>query len=79
MDTVDCLDSARSELTRNATTGRVDHVYRYSLRHALLTGKHIFKLPLESGADLIVDDGFRKTVEANGLKGLNLKQLQMAE
>lgn len=79
MDTVDCLDCDKSELTRNATTGRVSDIDRYSFKHEMLPGKHIFKLPLESGAELIVDDEFRKSVEANGLEGLRFKELVMAQ
>jgi hypothetical protein len=79
METIDCLDVDKSEFTRNAATGRVSHISRYALKEKLLVGKHIFKLPLESGADLIMDDEFRKTVEANGLKGLQFKELPMVQ
>ncbi len=75
MDTLDCLDAAKSELTRNATTGRVNRICRYAFKPEMLHGKHIFKLPLESGGELIVDDDFRNIVETNKLKGLQFKEL----
>jgi hypothetical protein len=43
----------------------------------MLVGKHIFKLPLESGAELLVDDEFRRLVESNGLRGLLFKELPL--
>ena len=79
MKTVDCLDCAKSELIRNATTGRVSRIYRYSFNHNMMYGNHIFKLPLESGAELIVDDEFRRNVEASGLKGLRFNELPTAQ
>jgi hypothetical protein len=78
METVDCLDLARSEFTRNAATGRVNRVFRYAFRQDLLFGKHIFKLPLQSGGELLVDDGFRRVVEDFGLRGLLFEELQQA-
>lgn len=79
MDTVDGLDCAKSELTRNASSGRVNRVFRYAFKRDMLHGKHIFKLPLESGGELIVDEDFRRTVETNGFKGLRFKELLMVE
>jgi hypothetical protein len=78
-ETIDGLDSAKSEVSRNATTGRVNRILRYVFRHEMLHGRHIFKLPRESGAELIVDDDFRRAVEGNGLKGLQFKQLPEAQ
>src|SRR5579884_164354 len=75
METIDCLDEARSELTRNPVTNRVSRIFRYALKTNRLRGKHIFKLPRESGAELLVDDVFRKAVEDNDLKGLIFKEL----
>jgi hypothetical protein len=79
MDTVDCLDCTKSELTRNATTGRVNRIYRYAFKDEMLHAKHIFKLPLECGGELIVDDEFRKAVQANKLKGLQFKELPVVQ
>lgn len=79
MDTADCLDCTKSEFTRNATTGRINRIRRYSLKPERLHGKHIFKLPLESGGELIVDDEFRRAVKTNGLKGLQFKELPMVK
>ena len=79
MDTVDCLDTTKSDFTRNATTGRVNRIRRYAFKSGMLHGKHIFKLPLESGGELIVDDVFRNTVETNDLKGLRFKELAVGE
>ncbi len=78
METVDCLDTDRSEVKR-FSDGGIMRIVRYSFRHELLPGKHIFKLPRKCAGDLIVDDDFREAVEANALKGLNLKQLPPAE
>src|SRR5579884_1033891 len=75
METIDCLDEARSEITRNPVTNRVSRIFRYALKTNRLRGKHIFKLPRESGAELLVDDVFRKAVEDNDLKGLIFKEL----
>jgi len=77
METIDCLDDERSELTRNATTGRVNQIFKYAFKPGMLEGKHIFKLPIESGGELLVDDEFRKVVEEHGLKGLQFKPLPM--
>lgn len=77
MATIDCLDFDTSELTRNRTTGRVNRISRYAFRENLLSGVHIFKLPLASGAELIVDDEFRRIVEANELSGLLFRDLPM--
>ena len=79
MDTVDGLDCAKSELTRNASSGRVNRVFRYAFKREMLHGKHLFKLPLESGGELIVDEGFRAAVESNELKGLRFKELPVVQ
>jgi hypothetical protein len=79
MKTIDGLDAEKSNLTRNATTGRVNWIYKYAFKPGLLEGQHIFKLPLESGAGLFVDDVFRQAVEANQLKGLKFNPLPMAD
>lgn len=77
MGTVDCMDFSKSKVTRNATTGRVNRIYTYAFKHEKVDGKHIFKLPLESGAELIVDDGFRRAVNANALQGLLFNDLPL--
>ncbi|GIW96756.1 MAG: hypothetical protein KatS3mg111_0089 [Pirellulaceae bacterium] len=79
METIDALDEERSELSRNRVTGRVSAVYRYALRPASLSGKHIFKLPLESGDELLVDDAFRQAVVQHGLKGLLFNPIPLVE
>jgi uncharacterized protein DUF1629 len=78
METIDCLDESRSELKR-FTDGGIMRVRRYAFMPGVLEGKHIFKLPLESGSGLYVDDEFRNVVEANNLKGLIFKELPMTE
>jgi hypothetical protein len=70
MDTIGCLDESRSKLVRNEVTGRVSRIFNYALKMQMLHGKHIFKLPLECGAELIVDDHFRAIVDSNELRGL---------
>jgi len=79
METIDALDTERSTFTRNEVTNRINRIYKYAFKPGLLEGKHIFKLPLESGSDLLVDDEFRKVVEENGLKGLLFQPLPMAD
>lgn len=79
MEIIDCLDEERSELVRNMATGRVSRVFKYCFKTDLLQNKHIFKLPRESGGELIVDDDFRKTVEANGLEGLRFEELTLVK
>lgn len=77
METIDCLDCANSELSRNAATGRVCRIFRYAFKPGMVAGKHIFKLPLQCGAELIVDDEFRQFVEDNRLKGLKFEEIQL--
>lgn len=79
METIDCLDEAKCDLKRNATTGRVSRIFRYAFKPGMLNGKHIFKLPRDSGGELIVDDVFRTAVETNHLKGLRLVELAWSE
>ena len=79
MDTIDALNEHRSELWRNPVTGRVGDISRYALDHGMIEGKRIFKLPRESGGELLVDDEFRKAVETNRLKGLLFKELQLVD
>lgn len=79
METIDALDAERSDINRSKIDGRITRIYKYAFKPGLLEGKHIFKLPLESGADLLVDDEFRKVVEENGLKGLLFQPLPMAD
>jgi hypothetical protein len=77
METVDCLDTSNAQVTRNAVTGRVSRIFRYAFNHNFPAGKHIFKLPIESGAELIVDDDFRRAVESSGLMGLKFEPLPL--
>jgi hypothetical protein len=79
MDTIDCLDEEQSELRRSQIDQRVNRIFKYSFKSEMLTGKHIFKLPLKSCGELIVDENFRKTVEASKLKGLLFTQLPMVK
>lgn len=75
METIDALDVAKSDLARNATTGRVNRIRRYAFKYDKLQHKHVLKLPLECGSELLVDEEFRKAVEVHGLKGLQFKEL----
>jgi hypothetical protein len=70
MATIDALDEEKSKLRRSQVDGRVNRVFEYAFRSERLAGKHIFKLPLNSGGELLVDEEFRRIVEANGLQGL---------
>lgn len=80
MNTLDCLDKAKSDASYSEVRKeRINEIYRYAFRHEMLTGQHIFKLPHFSGGELIVDDEFRKIVQANRLKGLLFKELPLVE
>ncbi len=77
LDIIDALDEKRSIVDRNSVTGRVSRVTKYSFHLDKIKDKHIFKLPLQSGAGLIVDAAFRDAVEKAGLRGLKFKPLPM--
>lgn len=79
LETIDCLDQERSELRRSKIDGRVNRIFRYCFKEEMLHLKHIFKLPLESGGELLVDDLFRETVESHGLQGLLFNELPMVK
>jgi hypothetical protein len=70
---IDCLDPRRSKFSRAGR--KIDQVYHYALKTDLICGAHLFKLPLESGADLLVDEAFRRAVEEHKLKGLKFKEI----
>jgi hypothetical protein len=76
METIDCLDTDRSEVKR-FSDGGIMRVIRYAFNDEMLIGKHIFKLPRECGGELIVDDEFRQAVERNSLNGLDLQELRL--
>jgi len=78
MNTIDALDEDRSEVKRFSDDG-IMRVVRYALKSDLLEDQHIFKLPHESGGDLLVDDEFRRVVEENGLQGLIFKPIPLVE
>ena len=78
METIDALDEERSELERYPD-GRVAVVDRYALKYDLLEGKHIFKFPRKSGAELLLDDEFRRVVEENKLKGLRFNPIPLVD
>ena len=69
MELIDCVDHARSEL-EFYDDGGVAGINRYCLKPELLVGKHIFRTPIASRGDLLVDDVFRQAVEGHKLKGL---------
>lgn len=77
LEIIDALDEKRSIVDRNSVTGRISRVIKYSFHLDKIKDKHIFKLPLQSGAGLIVDAGFRDAVEKAGLRGLKFKPLPM--
>jgi hypothetical protein len=76
LETVDCLDVGQSVVERYGDGG-IMQIVRYSFKLEKIHGQHIFKLPMESGGELIVDEEFQRAVEANGLKGLLFEQLPM--
>jgi hypothetical protein len=75
-ETIDCLVEDCSEVDRSEVDQRIDRVFKYCLDLHKLQGKHIFKLPLKSGRELLVDDVFRAAVEDNRLKGLVFRDLR---
>jgi len=79
MEEIDALDEEKSEVSCNDGGGihRVSRVFKYALKEDLIQGKHIFRLPLESGSDLLLSEEFRKTVESNNLKGLIFEPIPM--
>jgi hypothetical protein len=77
MRTIDCLDTAKATYHASPITGRVSQVYVWALKEKMLENQHIFKLPHQSGGDLLVDDVFRNAVESNRLKGLLFRPLLM--
>ena len=77
LDLIDCLDEERSVVRRHEEGGRIYRVDSYCLKAQLLAGRHIFKTPLKSGAETLVDDVFREAVETHGLKGLVFAELPM--
>jgi hypothetical protein len=72
METIDCVDLDRSEVTRYSS-GRVMQIERFFLEREKLEGKHIFKTPEESGLDLLVDDVFHGIVQETGFRGLEFR------
>lgn len=76
MEVIDCVDLERSkvELYRS---GDVAEIERYCLKAEMLVGKHVFKTPIASGGELLLDDVFREAVEKNGLTGLEFRPLPM--
>ncbi len=69
MEVIDCIDHGRSEI-EYYDDGRVASIERYCLKPELLLGKHIFRTPVASRDELLVDDVFREVVEGHKLKGL---------
>ena len=78
METIDCVNIGRSEVARYSD-GRVMEVERYCLQLEKIKDKHVFKLPLKSGTNLLVDDVFREAVEKNALRGLLFRELPMVD
>ena len=76
LEIVDCIDEEKSEIDRYSDGG-IRRVIRFCFKPNMLGGKHIFKTPRKSGADLIVSQEFRRQVEANELKGLRFHALSM--
>ncbi len=74
MEVIDCVDHALSEI-EYYDDGRVASIERYCLRPELSVGKHIFRTPLASGSDLLVDDVFRQIVEDHRRKGLEFSAI----
>lgn len=76
MNTIDALDVEVSEVSRtDEKIPLIQRVYRYELHEEKFVGHPLFKLPFESGSEMIVDDEFRKVVETNRLRGLKFKEL----
>ena len=79
METIDCLDERRSEVSRNSATNRISSVWRHAFDYSKMQGKHIFRLPLESGSDLLVSEEFQSLCERENLIGLTFKELPLVD
>lgn len=77
LKTIDCLDIDKSKVGRRKIDQGISAVYEYAFKPNTVEGHHIFKLPPETGGDLIVDDDFRNAAEKNKLKGLLFRPLKM--
>jgi len=81
MNTIDALDADASNVRRHEgpkpEDRRIYRIDRYAFRNKMLRGQHLFKLPHLSGSELIVDDEFRRAVEANRLRGLLFRELPL--
>jgi hypothetical protein len=75
LETIDCLDRGKSEFRCYSSGTRIMNITRYGLNIERLQGRHIFKLPYQDGRDLLIDDEFRRVVEANQLRGLLFEEL----
>ena len=78
MEVVDCVDHARSEI-EYYDDGRVASIERYCLKPELLLGKHVFRTPMASRGELLVDDVFRQVVEGHKLKGLKFHAISRVD
>ena len=74
MEMIDCVDHARSEC-EYYNDGGVASIERYCLKPELLVGKHVFRTPIDSLGDLLVDDVFREVIESRKLKGLKFRAI----
>jgi len=70
MDIIDCLNEEQSEIRRSTIDGRINRIFKYAFKPNMLEEKHIFKLPLKSGSDLIISEQFRRVVVESNLRGL---------
>lgn len=78
MNTIDALDVRASEVSRDGSrTNRIDRIYKYAFHQKRVKGHPIFKLPIQSSAEMFVDDEFRRIVEVNRLRGLLFNDLPM--
>ncbi|WP_406699077.1 DUF1629 domain-containing protein [Singulisphaera sp. Ch08] len=71
---IDCIDTEKSQM-RRYTDGMIMKLIKYSFNSNLDHNFHIFKLPRETAGELLVDEEFRRAVEANGLRGLLFEAL----
>jgi hypothetical protein len=78
LGTTDCVDLSRSKVKRYSS-GQIMQITDYCFNVDVIQGKHIFKLPFDCGAELIVDEVFRRVVEDNHLEGLQFPELPMMQ
>ncbi len=73
---IDCLDQEMSVYSRLSGDGRISSIQHYVIHEDRIPPDvHLFRTPIMTGGDLLVDDAFKQAVEEHDLKGLWLRPL----